>query len=257
MANYPAYYPAFGVSFPVGGSGTGLSNNPRAIFGNNLQLWLDAADPATITSVAGATSQWADKSVNGYHATQGTGARQPTTGLNTLNGRNVLNFDGGDDMSVNSALGAIMGGANTCWIVMRRATEAGGSTRAFTMSTSGTSNYTIDYSSTAGSIFCRHNNAGTGISNTGNTNTNFQLVRFRRNGTTQAVSVNNNTETSNTSAANVATVNEVTIGALVTSGRLVGDIAEIIMVNSSYDASASQTIRINQYITAKWGLTLA
>lgn len=55
-------------------------------------LWLDAADTNTITEALGSVSQWDDKSGQGNHATQETGALQPTTGVNTLNGRNVLRF---------------------------------------------------------------------------------------------------------------------------------------------------------------------
>jgi len=58
-----------------------------------LNLWLDASDAATITEASGSVSQWDDKSGNGNHATQGTGAYQPTTGVSTVNGLNVLEFD--------------------------------------------------------------------------------------------------------------------------------------------------------------------
>lgn len=55
-------------------------------------LWFDASDASTITESAGAVSQWDDKSGNALHATQGTGSSQPTTGVTTLNGLNVLDF---------------------------------------------------------------------------------------------------------------------------------------------------------------------
>ncbi len=62
-----------------------------------LQLWLDAADTATITQAANLVSQWNDKSGNANHATQGTGVNQPTTNVRTINGRNVLDFDSSND----------------------------------------------------------------------------------------------------------------------------------------------------------------
>jgi hypothetical protein len=58
----------------------------------NPALWLDAADTATIVESGGAVSQWNDKSGNGRNAVQATGANQPTTGAETLNGRNVLSW---------------------------------------------------------------------------------------------------------------------------------------------------------------------
>lgn len=60
-------------------------------------LWLDAADATTITEVAGAVSQWNDKSGNSNNFTQATGVSQPITGTRTQNGLNVLDFDGTND----------------------------------------------------------------------------------------------------------------------------------------------------------------
>lgn len=55
-------------------------------------LWLDADDPATITSSGGYVSEWSDKSGNGRNAVQATSANQPQTGIATRNGRNVISF---------------------------------------------------------------------------------------------------------------------------------------------------------------------
>lgn len=57
--------------------------------------WWDAADAATITETGGAVSSWADKAGSANLA-QPVGARQPTTGVRTLNGANIIDFDGGD-----------------------------------------------------------------------------------------------------------------------------------------------------------------
>lgn len=62
---------------------------PRSI--NGLTLWLDASDLSTITIATG-VSQWSDKSGQGRHAVQATGGNQPTSGANTINGRNVIKF---------------------------------------------------------------------------------------------------------------------------------------------------------------------
>jgi hypothetical protein len=67
-------------------------------------VWLDAADTSTITESSGSVSQWNDKSGNGYNVTQGTGLNQPTTGSATINGLNVLTFDGSNDRMLNSAV---------------------------------------------------------------------------------------------------------------------------------------------------------
>ena len=58
-----------------------------------LQLWLDASDSDTIIHAAGAVSQWNDKSGNSNHAVEPVAADQPTTGIQSINGLNVINFN--------------------------------------------------------------------------------------------------------------------------------------------------------------------
>jgi hypothetical protein len=55
--------------------------------------WYDAADASTFTESSGAVSAWADKSGNGNDVTQASTTKQPTTGIRSLNGLNVLDFD--------------------------------------------------------------------------------------------------------------------------------------------------------------------
>ena len=75
-------------------------------------LWLDAADTGTITDTDGAVSQWNDKSGNGNHADIVSAGQEPGTGVNTLNGKNVVNFVAGNDNEIrttNLPLGASLG----------------------------------------------------------------------------------------------------------------------------------------------------
>jgi hypothetical protein len=65
---------------------------PRTISG--LALWLDAADSASITASSGVATEWRDKSGNGVHFSQTSGNDAPATGTATMNGRNVLVFNG-------------------------------------------------------------------------------------------------------------------------------------------------------------------
>lgn len=58
-------------------------------------LWLDASDASTITDTAGEVDTWADKSGNGRNAT--SGVNKPSTGARTLNGLNVIDFNGTSD----------------------------------------------------------------------------------------------------------------------------------------------------------------
>lgn len=67
----------------------------------DLKLWLDAS---TITGKTNgdAISQWDDISGSGYHATQGTAAKQPTFIANAIAGHPAVRFDGKDDALVTS-----------------------------------------------------------------------------------------------------------------------------------------------------------
>ena len=56
----------------------------------DLELWLDASDLSTITESGGIVSQWDDKSGKGNHTVS---VSSPSTGLETLNGRNVISFN--------------------------------------------------------------------------------------------------------------------------------------------------------------------
>ena len=85
-----------------------------------LQLWLDANDKPTIVQSAGAVSQWNDKSGQGNNATQGSASLKPTTDSNTINGKNVLNFDA-DLLSIaaDASINNMFAGGGTVFTVHR------------------------------------------------------------------------------------------------------------------------------------------
>jgi len=62
-------------------------------------LWLDASDASTITESGGLVSQWDDKSGNGRHVEQLTGASQPAYNGTTK----AIEFDGLDDYLWNTS----------------------------------------------------------------------------------------------------------------------------------------------------------
>jgi hypothetical protein len=68
-----------------------------------LKAWYDASDTSTISVSGSAVTQWNDKSINGYNVSQATGTKQPQSGTTTLNGKNVITFDGGDRLVAASA----------------------------------------------------------------------------------------------------------------------------------------------------------
>ena len=66
-------------------------------------IWLDASDASTITASSGSVSQWDNKGT-GSNFVQATSADQPITGVTTLNGLNVIDFDA-DELQHNGNLG--------------------------------------------------------------------------------------------------------------------------------------------------------
>jgi len=83
-----------------------------------LQLWLDAND---------AVSQWNDKSGNGYHATQGTGANQPITNSVTVNSKNAISFNGtSHTLALPSGLYSLPTANSTVFVVLRKQTTTSG-----------------------------------------------------------------------------------------------------------------------------------
>jgi hypothetical protein len=61
--------------------------------------WYDAT--TGVSDTAGAVDTWNDQSGNGHHLTQ-TSTNRPTTNSVTLNGLNVIDFDGSDDYMLNT-----------------------------------------------------------------------------------------------------------------------------------------------------------
>lgn len=239
------------------GSGVGGAGGFLPI-SNDLQLWLDASDLSTITSSGGAVSAWADKSGNGNNATQPVGANQPATGATTRNGRNVIDFGGSpEELRLPSALFTISQGANTLFIVSKRNTETGSEERILAMGQNGVGiKYGLRYSATSGSIlFLNNNAAGNVLTSTGHTNTDFQIIKGRRSGTTQAISVNGATEDTNTNGDDTTGVDLARIGSLFGASYLIGSVAEVLIYNRSLSDAESDVIE--RYLSAKWGVTLA
>jgi hypothetical protein len=88
-----------GIVLPRGGAGGGGAFDPLSL---SPALWLKA--DALALADAAAVSSWTDSSGNARHATQGTGANQPTYRTNIVNGKPVIRFDGSTDHLVTPAL---------------------------------------------------------------------------------------------------------------------------------------------------------
>ena len=72
--------------------------------------WYNAADTSSISLSGSEVTQWNDLSGNGHHATQGTSTRRPLSGTRTLNGLNVLDFDGSNDFLIHNGIASSFAG---------------------------------------------------------------------------------------------------------------------------------------------------
>ena len=109
------------VSFPVSSADVytytvATATRPWTPADITTNLWLDAADLSTITESGGAVSQWNDKSGNNRNASQTTSSEQPTLVTTSLNGLDVIDFDGGGQ-NLDVDLDFIIGADHTAYVV--------------------------------------------------------------------------------------------------------------------------------------------
>ena len=76
-------------------------SNAKGIMGANLKLWLDASDTASVSQYSNTVTSWNDKSGNGFQL-QSVG--DPSTGTRSLDGKNVIDFDGDEYLESDNCL---------------------------------------------------------------------------------------------------------------------------------------------------------
>jgi len=219
-------------------------------------FWIKSYAPSTITESSGSVSQWDDLSNNAFNITQGTGSQQPTTNATAENGRNIIDFDGGDNLIMPSGVFVIPDGSNTIFAASKRTSEDSTFDHVIGMATGASSDYIIRYSSTAGTIAFKSRSGAAGtLLSTGNTNTDFQIINCRRDGTTQAMSINGEAEITNASGQDAASIDDAFIGQSGTETlSLTGSLGEIILYNRSL--STLEIPKVNRYLSKIFGITL-
>ena len=92
-----------------------------------LEFWLDAADSGSVTLNSGNVSEWRDKSGKGRHGSQTDAATQPAYTLSSLNGLNLVTFDGSNDL-INIPATFFRGMTSAfsiCYVFLRRGAGTG------------------------------------------------------------------------------------------------------------------------------------
>jgi len=79
--------------------------DPRSVA--NLEMWFDASDASTITTVSGAVSEWRSKAGGTRNLSQATAANRPALTQNYHAGLSAISFDGSNDSLFASSLPAL------------------------------------------------------------------------------------------------------------------------------------------------------
>ena len=224
----------------------------------STSLWLDASDASTIILNATTVSQWNDKSGNGRNVSQANSALQPLYTLGGLNGLNIADFDGADDVlnglavsnfvTNNSYSAFVVGLARTIatndengYLNEAFYGDAGGYIAMYLRSSNLIGAYNWDGANKVATNAYTPNTVVIGYSELSSGS-----LRIRTNGGSETATVSSNV---------AALTHAIQIGRNFNSNTfcLDGTIAEVIFTNAALSTTNRQLIE--GYLAWKWGLT--
>lgn len=226
-------------------------------------IWFDAADTSTIldaegdnagsgAAFSGSVATWVDKSGNGRNVTNGTAGERPVYGTNTLNGNGTVTFDGINDRLFNAAA-SLPGNDVTMFIVFNRTT--GVARDAVFELGNGTSRNAIFINDAGNNLISYYaNSTFTGLPGAYTPGT-YTMVSVTHDLTVLNAWKNAGSSVTNGTALNRNPTTGIFVGDDSSSGdQLQGNIAEIIVYD--YVLNADQRHYVENYLGAKWGLTI-
>ncbi len=224
----------------------------------NLQLWLDAADVATIAESSGAVSQWDDKSGQENHAMQGTGSAQPTTSASSLAGRNVIDFTTNDYLTIASFTSIMsLSSAFSTFMVFRLNVDDVSPKTLLASSVSGSDRTIMQVDNR--SLTCgTYNGSSWEFNSTSFTETaNAHLVQMNNSSSNSITPYLDRTELTATIETPASSDTAATrIGARTNgSFNFEGSIAEVLVF--SRELESAESAQLNQYLASKWGVSFA
>jgi hypothetical protein len=236
--------------------------NPASISG--LANWWDASDSSTVTLNGSTVSSWANKS-GGPALAQGTAAAQPTYTTAGVNSRNVLTFDGGDVLSASATYGTQ---SNTIFFVARENSPSAfagffcltppsgndnGNSNAILVEQAGTDNVIVVQRGDTASAANNPRLAGADLLplSVVSVRGSSSVLGLRTNGTLAQELPNTFSGTS----AGVLIGGRYQSGAISASFRAIMTMCEILHYTASL--TNDQVTRVERYLGAKWGITVA
>jgi len=216
-------------------------------------LWLDAADPSTVTLSGSNVTQWNDKSGNGYNATQATSGNRPVY----VSESNRLSFTSASSQFLNLPTNALpAGNSSYAYFIVCSITSQTGRT-LIAGGTFGTTNATFGFRSDNSGGGLRHYwwaNDQTTAANAYTVNQTFIAEATYTSGGTRATLVNGTQLASDTpgTRSQATSPNYIGAGSNASLEFLDGTISEIVVFNAALTTFQRQ--QIEGYLARKWGL---
>lgn len=206
-----------------------------------IEGWFDYTNERFLTLSSSAITQALDKSGKGYDGiVQATGTARPTFTANRQNGLPSAVFDGGDWLGMNTNFYSLADQDSTIFVACKRATDSGNSERIYQFSDGATLVNFIGFSPVSERMFYKNRLTGSGdVTKNGITTTDPNIYYGRHSSTTgQALSLNGDTETTNSNGEDVDSVDTFRVGSDQGGGNnLTGDIYEMVVCNASLSAA--------------------
>ena len=234
-----------------------------------LSLWLDATTglfDATsggnpVTTDASSVARWEDQSGNSRHITQSTLASQPILKTAIQNGKNIIRFDGTNDILRRSGAFVHAQGAATIFVVV--SANSGTSDRLVVEGRTTSTNplympiisanatlFQVLYRIDSGTIPLNNVSFGTAFNGTG-----FKLVCALDSGTNFAGFINKVTTNNQNYSRGTVTLDTFSIGGWATTTErdfFPGDVAEVVIYNTALGTTDRQSVE--NYLYSKWGI---
>lgn len=234
-----------------------------------LSFWLDATTglfDATsggnpVTTDGGSVARWEDQSGNSRHITQSTLASQPILKTAIQNGKNIIRFDGTNDILRRAGAFVHAQGAATIFVVV----SANSGVNDRLMNEGRTTNTgplympIVSASATLFSVLYRLNNGTIPLANVNLgvafNGTGFKLVCAVDSGTNFAGFINKVATNNQNYTRGAVTLDTFSIGGWATNIErdfFPGDVAEVVIYNTALGTTDRQSVE--NYLYSKWGI---
>jgi hypothetical protein len=242
--------------------------SPSSIAG--LSFWLDATTglfDATsggnpVTTDGSSVARWEDQSGNSRHITQTTVGARPILKTAIQNGKNIIRFDGTDDILRRSGAFVHAQGAATIFVVVSANTAVNNRRLMNEGRTANTTSLYMPIISTNATLFqvlYRLDNNTIPLNNvsfgTAFNGTGFKLVCALDSGTNFAGFINKVTTNNQNYTRGTVTLDTFAIGgwaANVERDFFPGDVAEVVIYNTALGTTDRQSVE--NYLYSKWGI---